>query len=62
MGAIYIEGVAYKDTWCLLVYKGGPVLLEALTTVLPGADLNLNDASPLNLQVIVTRRPGEKMY
>nr|XP_053634676.1 protein O-linked-mannose beta-1,2-N-acetylglucosaminyltransferase 1-like [Cherax quadricarinatus] len=55
MGALYIDRLAYKDAWCLLVHKGGRVVLEALTTSLPLHNLTKFDVSPLTLQVSVPR-------
>ncbi|XP_069946847.1 uncharacterized protein [Cherax quadricarinatus] len=57
MGALYINRVAYKDVWCMLVHKGGGVVLEALTTSLPRRDLSKFNVSPLTLHVSV---PGKQ--
>ncbi|XP_069187638.1 protein O-linked-mannose beta-1,2-N-acetylglucosaminyltransferase 1-like [Procambarus clarkii] len=64
MGALYIDRLAYKDAWCLLVHKGGGVLLEALVTSLPKHNITLSqnmielDVSPLSLHVSVPRMQG----
>ncbi|XP_045596272.2 protein O-linked-mannose beta-1,2-N-acetylglucosaminyltransferase 1 [Procambarus clarkii] len=58
MGALYIDRLAYKDAWCLLVHKGGGVLLEALTTSLPLHNLTEWDVSPLTLHASVPRKTG----
>ncbi|XP_069187637.1 uncharacterized protein [Procambarus clarkii] len=55
MGALYIDRLAYKDAWCLLVHKGGGVLLEALTTFLPKHNIHKLDVSPLSLHVSAPR-------
>nr|XP_045596190.1 protein O-linked-mannose beta-1,2-N-acetylglucosaminyltransferase 1-like [Procambarus clarkii] len=56
MGALYIDRLAYKDVWCLLVHKGGGVLQEALVTSLPQRNLSKFDVSPLTLHVSVPRK------
>ncbi|XP_071518844.1 protein O-linked-mannose beta-1,2-N-acetylglucosaminyltransferase 1-like [Panulirus ornatus] len=53
LGGLYIDSLAYKDVWCLVVHKGGRVVLEALTTSLPGRNMTKLDVSPLTLQVAV---------
>nr|XP_045596268.1 protein O-linked-mannose beta-1,2-N-acetylglucosaminyltransferase 1-like [Procambarus clarkii] len=58
MGALYIDRLAYKDAWCLLVHKGGGVLLEALTTFLPKHNIHKLDVSPLSLHVSAPRMQG----
>ncbi|XP_053630908.2 protein O-linked-mannose beta-1,2-N-acetylglucosaminyltransferase 1-like [Cherax quadricarinatus] len=58
VGALYIDRLAYKDAWCLLVHKGSLVLLEALVTSLAGRDLSTFDLSPLTLHLPVPRRPA----
>ncbi|XP_045596267.2 protein O-linked-mannose beta-1,2-N-acetylglucosaminyltransferase 1-like [Procambarus clarkii] len=68
MGALYIDRLAYKDAWCLLVHKGGGVLLEALTTTfLPPHSLNelvldnnftMLDVTPLTLHASIPRKAG----
>ncbi|KAG7161020.1 O-linked-mannose beta-1-2-N-acetylglucosaminyltransferase 1-like 34, partial [Homarus americanus] len=55
MGAHYIDRMAYMDTWCLLVYKGSGVVLEALTTSLPQHNLTKFDVSPLTVRTVVPR-------
>nr|XP_053634850.1 LOW QUALITY PROTEIN: protein O-linked-mannose beta-1,2-N-acetylglucosaminyltransferase 1-like [Cherax quadricarinatus] len=60
MGALYIDRLAYKDVWCLLVHKGGGVVLEALTTSLPQHNLTKFDVSPLALRVSVPRKEEQR--
>ncbi|XP_071518841.1 protein O-linked-mannose beta-1,2-N-acetylglucosaminyltransferase 1-like [Panulirus ornatus] len=55
LGGLYIDSLAYKDVWCLVVHKGGRVVLEALTTSLPGRDMEKLEVSPLQVQTTVPR-------
>nr|XP_045596269.1 protein O-linked-mannose beta-1,2-N-acetylglucosaminyltransferase 1-like [Procambarus clarkii] len=62
MGALYIDRLAYKDAWCLLVHKGGGVLLEALTTFLPKYNIHKLDVSPLSLHVSAPRMQDVPLF
>ncbi|KAG7178113.1 O-linked-mannose beta-1-2-N-acetylglucosaminyltransferase 1-like 8, partial [Homarus americanus] len=55
LGAYYVETLAYKEAWCLVVYKGSGVVLEALTTSLPQHNLTRFDVSPLTVRTAVPR-------
>ncbi|KAK4317564.1 hypothetical protein Pmani_011368 [Petrolisthes manimaculis] len=65
-GSNYISNMAYKDVWCLVLYKGGGVVAEAVTTYFVEDDPRSFDldSSPLNLQLAVlpTQEPQCSWY
>ncbi|KAK3859571.1 hypothetical protein Pcinc_034333 [Petrolisthes cinctipes] len=67
-GANYISNVAYKDVWCLVLYKGGGVVAEAVTTYFVEVEVEPRsfdlDSSPLTLQLAVlpTQEPQCSWY
>ncbi|KAK4308555.1 hypothetical protein Pmani_019760 [Petrolisthes manimaculis] len=65
-GSNYISNMAYKDVWCLVLYKGGGVMAEAVTTYFVEDDPRSFDldSSHLTLQLAVlpTQEPQCSWY